>query len=103
MAGAFAPAVAARSAGIVMVRCYPRRAGRRALGLPRYAGSAEGFPPGPVASPGEKALITALRPDQGDWFWFVTIDPEHRITKFTDTESEFVRYREELNRYLGKR
>ncbi|MEU4539366.1 endolytic transglycosylase MltG [Streptosporangium sp. NPDC023825] len=62
-----------------------------------------GLPPGPIANPGEKALIAALQPDQGDWFWFVTTDPEHRITKFTDKESEFVRYREELNRYLGKR
>lgn len=62
-----------------------------------------GLPPGPIANPGEKALIAALQPDQGDWFWFVTTNPEHRITKFTDKESEFVRYREELNRYLGKR
>lgn len=60
-------------------------------------------PPGPIAYPGEKTLIVALQPDQGDWFWFVTTTPEHRITKFTDKESEFVRYREELNRYLGKR
>ncbi|MER5643804.1 endolytic transglycosylase MltG [Streptosporangium sp. NPDC002524] len=62
-----------------------------------------GLPPGPIANPGEKALIAVLQPDQGDWFWFVTTNPEHRITKFTDKESEFVRYREELNRYLGKR
>ncbi|MER6831105.1 endolytic transglycosylase MltG [Streptosporangium sp. NPDC000563] len=62
-----------------------------------------GLPPGPIANPGEQALIAALQPDQGDWFWFVTTDPEHRITKFTDTESEFVRYREELNKHLGKR
>ncbi|WP_326823616.1 endolytic transglycosylase MltG [Streptosporangium sp. NBC_01756] len=62
-----------------------------------------GLPPGPIANPGEKALRAALHPDQGDWLWFVTTDPEHRITKFTDKESEFVRYREELNRYLGTR
>ncbi|MFF4418830.1 endolytic transglycosylase MltG [Streptosporangium sp. NPDC001559] len=60
-----------------------------------------GLPPGPVASPGEKALRAALRPGRGRWFWFVTTDPAHRITKFTDKESEFVRYREQLNRYLG--
>ncbi|MEU6744231.1 endolytic transglycosylase MltG [Streptosporangium sandarakinum] len=60
-----------------------------------------GLPPGPIANPGEKAMIATLRPEQGDWFWFVTIDPKRRITKFTDKESEFVRYREELNRYLG--
>lgn len=60
-----------------------------------------GLPPGPIANPGEKALRAALRPDQGDWLWFVTTNPERRITKFTEKESDFVRYREDLNRYLG--
>ncbi|MEV1244686.1 endolytic transglycosylase MltG [Nonomuraea sp. NPDC050022] len=60
-----------------------------------------GLPPGPIANPGEKALIAALHPASGDWRWFVTTDPAHRITKFTDKESEFVRYREELHRNLG--
>ncbi|PZG07647.1 endolytic transglycosylase MltG, partial [Nonomuraea aridisoli] len=61
----------------------------------------KGLPPGPIANPGEKALIAALKPAKGDWYWFVTTDPAHRITKFTDKESEFVRYREELNKNLG--
>ncbi|WP_343951370.1 endolytic transglycosylase MltG [Nonomuraea longicatena] len=60
-----------------------------------------GLPPGPIANPGEKALMAALHPAEGDWYWFVTTNPAHRITKFTDKESEFVRYREELNQYLG--
>ena len=60
-----------------------------------------GLPPGPISNPGEKALIAALHPADGDWHWFVTTDPAHRITKFTNKESEFVRYREELNRNLG--
>lgn len=59
-----------------------------------------GLPPGPIANPGEKALIATLHPARGDWHWFVTTDPAHRITKFTNKESEFVRYREELNRNL---
>ncbi|MEU6714818.1 endolytic transglycosylase MltG [Nonomuraea sp. NPDC046802] len=61
----------------------------------------KGLPPGPIANPGEKALIAALNPAEGDWHWFVTTDPAHRITKFTNKESEFVRYREELNKNLG--
>ncbi|MEU7894996.1 endolytic transglycosylase MltG [Nonomuraea sp. NPDC049152] len=61
----------------------------------------KGLPPGPIANPGEKALLAALNPAKGHWNWFVTTNPEHRITKFTDKESEFVRYREELNDYLG--
>ncbi|MFB4272709.1 endolytic transglycosylase MltG [Nonomuraea sp. GTA35] len=61
----------------------------------------KGLPPGPIANPGEKALMAALNPAEGDWRWFVTTDPAHRITKFTSKESEFVRYREELNKNLG--
>jgi UPF0755 protein len=59
-----------------------------------------GLPPGPIGSPGESALLAALKPAKGDWYWFVTTDPGRRITKFTDNEGEFVKYREELNRYL---
>ncbi|RVX42374.1 UPF0755 protein [Nonomuraea polychroma] len=61
----------------------------------------KGLPPGPIANPGEKALMAALHPAKGDWHWFVTTDPARRITKFTNKESEFVRYREELNKNLG--
>ncbi|WP_066372485.1 endolytic transglycosylase MltG [Herbidospora mongoliensis] len=61
----------------------------------------DGLPPGPISNPGEQALLAALKPAKGDWYWFVTTDPGRRITKFTDNEGEFVKYREELNRYLG--
>ncbi|GAA1279515.1 hypothetical protein Psi02_67850 [Planotetraspora silvatica] len=60
-----------------------------------------GLPPGPIGNPGEKALRAVLHPTSGDWYWFVTTDPGRRITKFTDKEAEFVKYREELNKNLG--
>lgn len=59
-----------------------------------------GLPPGPICNPGERALEAMLHPADGDWYWFVTTDPERKITKFTDKETEFRKYREELNRYL---
>lgn len=60
-----------------------------------------GLPPGPIGNPGESALQAALHPADGTWFWFVTTDPTRKITKFTDKETEFRKYRDELNRYLG--
>ncbi|MDH2427407.1 endolytic transglycosylase MltG [Sphaerisporangium sp. TRM90804] len=61
-----------------------------------------GLPAGPIGNPGEAALRAALHPAKGAWNWFVTVDPKRRITKFTDKESEFVKFREELNRRLGQ-
>lgn len=55
-----------------------------------------GLPPGPICSPGRDALDAALDPANGDWFWFVTTDPENRVTKFTDSEAEFRQFRQEL-------
>ncbi|MFI0444594.1 endolytic transglycosylase MltG [Actinomadura sp. 6N118] len=59
-----------------------------------------GLPPGPISNPGEDALKGALNPAQGDWRFFVTTDPKNRITKFTASEAEFLRFRAQLNRAL---
>lgn len=44
-----------------------------------------GLPPGPIASPGEKALAAALDPAAGKWTYFVTVDLESGRTLFADS------------------
>ncbi len=45
--------------------------------------------------------LVHFAPKTGDWYRFVRTDLHHRIIKFPDKEDEFVKYREELNAYLG--
>jgi UPF0755 protein len=55
-----------------------------------------GLPPTPIGSPSEAALEAALDPDDGDWIYFVTTDPEQGITKFTASYDEFLRFKAEF-------
>ena len=48
-----------------------------------------GLPPGPIDSPGLAAINAVLHPAQGDWIYFVTIDPKTGLTKFTDSAAQF--------------
>jgi UPF0755 protein len=57
-----------------------------------------GLPPGPICNPGDHAIEAALNPAAGRWLWFVTTDPKKGITKFTDNEAEFFKFRDEFNR-----
>ncbi|MFI6456220.1 endolytic transglycosylase MltG [Streptosporangium amethystogenes] len=57
-----------------------------------------GLPPGPICNPGADAIEAALKPDAGPWLFFVTTDPERGVTKFTDSQSEFVKLVEEYNK-----
>jgi UPF0755 protein len=59
-----------------------------------------GVPPGAISNPGEMALRAALDPAQGSWIYFVTTDPAHHITKFTASNAEFQRFRQELQRNM---
>jgi UPF0755 protein len=60
-----------------------------------------GLPPGAISNPGEEALRAALDPAQGKWMYFVTTDPKHHITKFTDNFAEFNKFRQELQHNTG--
>lgn len=57
-----------------------------------------GLPPGPIGNPGDHAIEAALKPAKGNWLFFVTTDPKRGITKFTDSETEFYKFRAEFNR-----
>jgi UPF0755 protein len=50
-----------------------------------------GLPPGPIESPGDKALEAAANPPAGDWVYYVTVDLDTGETRFTDDYDEFLR------------
>jgi UPF0755 protein len=49
-----------------------------------------GLPPGPINSPGQKALEGAMNPPKGTWLFFVAVD-KNGTTKFATTNAEHER------------
>lgn len=62
-----------------------------------------GLPPGPIASPGERAIQAVLDPPEGDWLFFVTTNPDERETKFTDSYDEFLVFKKEYETWFNNR
>jgi UPF0755 protein len=60
----------------------------------------QGLPPGAISNPGEEAIKAALNPAKGNWTYFVTTDPKRHITKFTESATEFAKFRQELQQNL---
>ena len=58
-----------------------------------------GLPPGPIDSPGDAAIRAALHPAAGGWLYFLTVNPNTGLTKFTSSYSVFQTYVAELNAY----
>lgn len=56
-----------------------------------------GLPPGPICSPGERALLAALHPATGSWLYFVTIDKAGH-NAFATTYDEFLRLKAQSER-----
>lgn len=54
-----------------------------------------GLPPGPIASPGLASIEAAMNPADGDWLYYVLIDPETGEHAFAETYEEFLEYREQ--------
>lgn len=58
-----------------------------------------GLPPGPIASPGEAAIIAAANPADTDYLFFVTTNPDTGETKFTDSYDTHLKYKKELQEW----
>lgn len=61
-----------------------------------------GLPPRPINSPGEAAIEAVLAPPQGDWLYFVLVDPRSRETKFTKSYRKFLEYKREYQANLAQ-
>jgi len=61
-----------------------------------------GLPPTPIGNPGKAALEAALSPTPGNWRYFVTVNPKTGETRFTDDYQQFLRWKAEFKRNLGR-
>ena len=59
----------------------------------------KGLPPGPIEAPGEESIVAALNPEEGPWFFYVTVNLETGETKFTESYDEFLTFKGELEDY----
>ncbi|MEU5191018.1 endolytic transglycosylase MltG [Streptomyces klenkii] len=67
----------------------------RALDDPYNTYFYKGLPPGPIGNPGEQALKAAMDPEQGDWYYFVSINEK---TTFTKNLAEHQKLVDEFNK-----
>ncbi|HVE23887.1 MAG TPA: endolytic transglycosylase MltG [Sporichthya sp.] len=59
-----------------------------------------GLPPGPIDSPGQAAIEAALSPAEGNWLYFVAVNPDTGETKYAVTGEEHARNVEEFRAWL---
>ncbi|MBA3742542.1 endolytic transglycosylase MltG [Sporichthya sp.] len=73
---------------------------QRALDSPYNTYKIAGLPAGPIASPGQAAIEAALAPAEGDWIFFVAVNPDTGETKYGVTAAEHARNVEEFRAWL---
>ncbi|GAB3411847.1 endolytic transglycosylase MltG [Flindersiella endophytica] len=61
-----------------------------------------GLPPGPINSPGAKALEAALNPADGGWLYFVAVNPDTGETKFASSSAEHEKNVKEFQAWCRK-
>jgi len=62
----------------------------------------KGLPPRPINSPGAEAMEAALDPAEGDWLYFVTVDPSTGETRFTADYDEFLEFKRQFQERLAE-
>ena len=62
----------------------------------------QGLPPGPINNPGAAAIEAAADPEEGDWLFFVTVDPSSGETKFTASPEEHEQNRQEFEQWCSE-
>ncbi len=61
---------------------------QRALKSPYNTYVVDGLPPGPINAPGKASIEAALNPADGDWTYWVVVNPDSGETKFGSTLAE---------------
>jgi UPF0755 protein len=61
-----------------------------------------GLPPGPIGSPGRAAIEAVLNPPEGDWLYFVTVNPDTGETRFTADYQEHLANQELYRQWLAE-
>ena len=56
----------------------------------------DGLTPSPISNPGSAAIEAMLKPADGDWLYFITVDLNTQETKFTNSYQEFLRFTDEF-------
>jgi UPF0755 protein len=59
----------------------------------------KGLPPTPIEAPGDDSIQAALHPEEGPWFFYVTVNLKTGETKFTDDYDEFLEFKQEYQHY----
>jgi peptidoglycan lytic transglycosylase G len=75
---------------------------QRASDSPYNTYKQPGLPPGPIGNPGAASIEAAANPEPGDWYFFVTVNPDTGETKFATTLEEHNRNVQEFQAWCSE-